>query len=96
MNLLISVMGILALHTENETGNVWEDAWSIFTDPGHFIAELGFTIIIDFVLLFLGYQLLIKKIIIPRLKNQIHKDLDEELHLEHTEDGGHIHKEHED
>ncbi len=73
-------------HTHEHVENVWTDAWGIFTDPGHFIAEVWFTLVIDFVVIFLGYQLLVKKFVIPRLKKQIHAELDTELGVNH-EDG---------
>ena len=81
-------------HGHEHSGNVLVDAWSVFSDPAHFIAEIGFSIVIDFFLIFIVYQLFFKKVLIPRLRKQLHKELDAELHVEHTEDGGHIHKEH--
>ena len=87
-------------HDHETFGDILLDAWEIFTDPGHFIAEIGFTIVTDVVLVFLVWQLLIKKILVPRLKKQLRKDLheelDKEMHIEHTEDGGHSHGKHED
>jgi hypothetical protein len=70
-------------HSHETSGNVLVDAWEIFSDPGHFIAEIGFSLIIDFFIIFLGYQLFIKKVIIPRLRKQIHKELDQELNIDH-------------
>lgn len=65
------------------TDNILMDAWGIFTDPGHFIAEIWFTLVIDFVVIFLGYQLLVKRVVIPRLRKQIHQELDAELKINH-------------
>lgn len=64
-------------------GSVWAEAWSIFTDPAHFMAELGFTLLIDGVVLFLIYQLLFKKILLPRWSTRIHKDIDIEHGVDH-------------
>lgn len=83
-------------HSHETTGNVLVDAWNIFSDPAHFIAEIGFSLVIDFVIIFLGYQLFIKKLVIPRLRKQIHRELDAEIHIEHHDDGGHSHGEHTD
>ena len=76
-------------HSHETSGNVLVDAWEIFSDPAHFIAEIGFSLIIDFVIIFLGYQLFIKKLVIPRLRKQIHKELDQELNIDHA--GGEKH-----
>jgi len=72
-------------HGHEHTDSILLDAWNIFTDPGHFVAEIGFTLILDFVVLFLGYQLLVKRVLIPRLKKQIHRDLDAELGVDHAQ-----------
>ena len=71
-------------HSHETSGNVLVDAWEIFSDPGHFIAEIGFSLVIDFVIIFLGYQLFVKKVVIPRLRKQIHKELDQELNIDHA------------
>lgn len=70
-------------HSHEHTENILLDAWGIFTDPGHFIAEIWFTLVIDFLVLFLGYQLLVKRVLIPRLRKQIHRELDAELKIDH-------------
>lgn len=84
-------------HDHASTGNIWQDAWNLFTDPAHFIAEIGFTIVTDVILVFVVWHLLVKGFLLPRLKKQIHREvheeLDSELHIEHTEDGGHLHTE---
>ena len=54
--------------------NVWLDAWSVFTDPGHIIAELGWTIIQDVILVWLLYGTLWKKVILPRLHEKFDKE----------------------
>ena len=64
---------------------VWQDAWSIFTNPGHIIAELGWTIIQDVILVWLLYGTLWKKVILPRL----HEKFDKEHKIVHHEDDQH-------
>lgn len=88
------ILAVAHGHSHEHGGEgVLQEAWEIFTDPGHFLAEVGFTLIIDFVVLFLGYQLLVKRVVIPRLRKQIHRELDTELgvskeqHDEHHGDG---------
>ena len=48
----------------HEDMSVWEEAWSIFTDPSHIMAELGWTVIQDVVLIWLLYGTLWKKVIL--------------------------------
>jgi hypothetical protein len=64
---------------------VWQDAWSIFTNPGHIIAELGWTIIQDVILVWLLYGTLWKKVILPKL----HDKFDKEHKIVHHEDDQH-------
>ena len=53
---------------------VWQEAWSIFTDPAHIMAELGWTIIQDVILVWLLYGTLWKKVILPRLHDKFDKE----------------------
>ena len=62
--------------------SVWEEAWSIFTDPSHIMAELGWTIIQDVILVWLLYGTLWKKVILPRL----HEKFDKEHKIVHYDD----------
>lgn len=65
--------------------DLWGEAWSIFTDPSHIIAELGWTIIQDVVIIWLLYGTVFKKIILPRLRKEIHKEIDEEHNIQHDD-----------
>jgi hypothetical protein len=78
MNLFI------ALEAGHEAANssLWGEAWSIFTDPSHIIAELGWTIIQDVILVWLLYGTLWKKVILPRL----HEKFDKEHKIVHHDD----------
>jgi len=69
------------LHDE-ATGSVWDEAWSVFTDPAHIIAELGWTIIQDVILIWLLYGTLWKKVILPKL----HEKFDKEHKITHHDD----------
>ena len=69
--------------------SVWQDAWNVFTDPGHIIAELSWTIIQDVILVWLLYGTVWKKVILPRL----HEKFDKEhliTHDDHEGDQHHI------
>ena len=67
---------------ESADMSVWEEAWSIFTDPAHIMAELGWTIIQDVILIWLLYGTLWKKVILPRL----HEKFDKEHKITHHDD----------
>ena len=67
--------------------SLWEEAWSIFTDPSHIIAELGWTIIQDVILVWLLYGTLWKKVILPRL----HEKFDKEHKITHHDHEDHSH-----
>jgi hypothetical protein len=70
---------------ENAGMSVWEEAWSIFTDPGHIVAELGWTIIQDVILVWLLYGTLWKKVILPKL----HEKFDKEHAITHDDHQDH-------
>lgn len=59
----------------------WCDIVHTVTDPAHLIAELVFNIVFDGLILFLLWG----KIIRPRLFKQIHKEIDTEHGVEHTD-----------
>ena len=69
-------------HSDQAELGLFEEAWSIFTDPSHIIAELGWTGIQDVVLIWLLYGTLWKKVILPRL----HEKFDKEHAIEHHDD----------
>jgi hypothetical protein len=69
-------------HAHDAAAGLWEEAWSIFTDPSHIIAELGWTVIQDVGLIWLLYGTLWKKVILPRL----HEKFDREHAIEHHDD----------
>lgn len=70
-----------AIHAEDTHQH--ETWWDIFTDPNHIAAELGWTIIQDFVVLWLLYGVVFKKCILPKLTNKIHAEIDKEHGIEH-------------
>ena len=62
--------------------SLWQTSWEIFSDPAHIIAELGWTVIQDVVLIWLLYGTLWKKVILPKL----HEKFDREHAIEHHDD----------
>lgn len=57
----------------------WQEVWSIFGDPAHIVAELGWTVIQDVILIWLLYGTLWKKVILPKL----HEKFDREHKITH-------------
>ena len=72
-------------HSAHEGETVWEHAWEIFTDPAHIMAELGWTIIQDLLIIGLLYGVVFKKVILPKLRKDIHKEIDAEHGITHKE-----------
>jgi hypothetical protein len=70
-------------HEEHEGMSVLEEAWSIFTDPAHVMAEMGWTIIQDLLIIGVLYGIVFKKILLPKLRRDIHKEIDIEHGIEH-------------
>ena len=52
----------LLFKSEGDSGSVWTDAWHIFTSPDHIIAEIGWTIIQDGIVLWLFYGIVWKRV----------------------------------
>lgn len=78
MPLLISFLNIVFSHVDEHTSNgFWDEFLHVVTDPAHIAAEFVFTILFDLVFITLIYNLLFKKIILPRLRREIHEEIDE-------------------
>lgn len=71
---------------EHEGMSVLEEAWAIFTDPSHVIAELGWTIVQDLIIIGLLYNVVFKRFIVPRLKKQLHDEIDKEHGITHVKE----------
>jgi hypothetical protein len=75
------------MEADHAAVSVWEEAWTIFIDPSHIMAELGWTIIQDVILIWLLYGTLWKKLILPKL----HEKFDKEHRITHDENTEHNH-----
>jgi hypothetical protein len=62
---------------------LWEDYLGVAFDPAHILAELTFTVFIDFVLLFLVWGLFFKKVLLPKIRSDIRRDVHLEIDAEH-------------
>jgi hypothetical protein len=60
-----------------------ETWWDIATDPNHIIAELFWTVIFDGIVIALLYNVVFKKWILPRLRRDIHTEIDQEHGISH-------------
>jgi hypothetical protein len=60
-----------------------ESWWSIAFDPNHIIAELIWTIIFDGLFVWFLYGFVFKKLILPKLRKDIHREIDAEHGISH-------------
>jgi len=81
MPLLITILNNILLHSEAH-GGFWEEFLAVALDPAHILAEIVFTIVFDGLFIALVWGVLFKKIILPRLRKQIHEDIDKEHGIE--------------
>ena len=70
-------------HHEEEGLTFWQDYMSVAFDPAHILAEITFTIFLDFVLLFLVWNIFFKKVILPKMRRDIHREIDIEHGYDH-------------
>lgn len=83
-NMLHETLNAVVKMAEAHEGGVWEEFLSIATDPAHLLFELLFSLIFDVLIVSFVYGILIKKFIIPKLRREIHKEIDEEHgYIEH-------------
>lgn len=77
-----------AILASEPTGDVsfWQDYMGVAFDPAHVLAEITFTILFDFVLLFLVWGVFFKKVVLPKIRRDIHKEIDAEHGYEHEGD----------
>ena len=73
------------------SADFWTEVWSITLDPAHMVAELVSAVIIDVVVIYLMYNLVFKKYILPKWRNRLHAEIDAEHGYEHDEKGQ-VHK----
>lgn len=86
MHVPLLIFTALSLHSEEAPSGSWFDEYvGLLHDPGHILFEITFSIFFDFVIVYLGYHFFIRKIVIPRLRHEIHREIDEEHHVDHHE-----------
>jgi len=78
-----------ASHDEG-TMSFWDEVVSITFDPSHIVAEVFWQVVFDVVLVAFIYGIVFKKWILPKLRHQLHKEIDKEHGIEHHDDHIHI------
>ena len=71
------------LTAEAITGDFWSELWSIALDPAHIGAELIFTVVFDGLVIAVFYNVIFKKVILPRIKKSLRSEIHEEIDKEH-------------
>ena len=77
-------------HEHEETLSFWDEVISITFDPAHIFAEVFWQIVFDVILVAFLYGVFFKRWLLPRLRKQIHHELDSEHGIEHHDDHIHI------
>lgn len=80
----------LAAEAHEESLPFWDEVFSITFDPAHILAEVFWQIVFDVVLVAFLYGVVFKRWLLPRLRKQIHRELDSEHGIEHHDDHIHI------
>lgn len=75
-------MILLEIHNHAAEAGIWEEFWQLATDPAHLLFELAFSMMFDVLIVSVIWGVIIKKIIIPRVKRDVHKEIDEEHGVE--------------
>ena len=83
-------LSILAAEAHNAGLSFWDELWAITFDPAHIVSELIWQLVFDGVFVALLYGVVFKRWLLPRLRREIHKDLDAEHGIEHHDDHIHI------
>lgn len=80
----------LAADAHDAGMSFWDELWAITFDPAHIVSELIWQIVFDGLFVAFFYGVVVKRWILPRLRHEIHQDLDEEHGIEHHDDHIHI------
>lgn len=82
---IITLINIFAEAHHHDTENahsIFEEAWHLITDPAHAITEVFYSLLFD--LLIIPVTILVyKKIREPKLRKEIHKEIDKEHGIQH-------------
>lgn len=87
---LVASNPVQVVMEHEHSGNFWNDFISIATDPAHLLFEVLFTIVFDGVIVALFWGVLIKKVLLPRLRKDIHEEIDQEHGINHENSGSKV------
>jgi hypothetical protein len=59
-----------------------ETFWDIALDPNHIMAEIVWNVIFDGVVVAFLYGVVFKKVILPKIRREIHREIDSEHGIE--------------
>lgn len=65
------------------TADWWAEFLSLLVDPAHIAFEVVASLVIDVVIVAGLYGIIFKKFILPKLRRDIHREIDEEHGIEH-------------
>ena len=61
----------------------WAEFLGLLADPAHILFEVVASLVIDVVVVAGLYGIIFKKFILPKLRKDIHREIDEEHGIEH-------------
>jgi len=70
---------------DEHTGSFLEQYIELLGNPAHWAFELTVQFVIDLVILYFGYKVIFKKIILPKIRKDIHTEIDRDHDLTHEE-----------
>jgi hypothetical protein len=85
-----TIVSFAAASNDEGTMSFWDEVVSITFDPSHIVAEVFWQVVFDVVLVAFIYGIVFKKWILPKLRHQLHKEIDKEHGIEHHDDHIHI------
>lgn len=85
MPLVHNFLAMFALHSAEPppAGSWFDDYIGLLHDPAHILFEITISILFDFFIVYFGYNFVFKTKIVPRLRREIHKEIDDEHHVAH-------------
>lgn len=58
---------------------------ALLHDPAHILFELTLMAVFDFLIGYVGYKVVFKRLILPRLRREIHEEIDREHDVSHED-----------
>jgi hypothetical protein len=90
MRMIINKLAETGHDHADESMSFWDEVVSITFDPAHIAGEVFWQLVFDVVLVAFLYGVVFKKWLLPKLRKQLHTELDNEHGIEHHDDHIHI------